>query len=168
MKNDVKKIQLLMRKNGFDPMALADALRSTTVQQMTMKERCEHINKMKVPYGVLISTPKHLLKKWLGVEMNLVLSWGPLAQAQIGSNKYITNSRFHISHCSKSTVEDCSIIFVEDGRDADDTFDEITTEKVIDLSCYDGPLTTGLGPKAAKNFSVDILPFPYAMNKFDS
>ena len=54
-----------MRQMGYDPLELTKELRKKSVQRMTLKERCEYINRLKLPFGVISCTPHRLLKKWI-------------------------------------------------------------------------------------------------------
>ena len=64
-KSTDKQISVMMRQMGYNPLGLSNELRKKSVQKMTLKERCEHINQMKLPFGIVRCTPHRLLKIWL-------------------------------------------------------------------------------------------------------
>ena len=45
-KTTYKQISIMMRQMGYDPLELTKELRKRSVQSMTLKERCEYINRM--------------------------------------------------------------------------------------------------------------------------
>ena len=75
-KSTDKQISIMMKKMGFDPLELTKELRKKSVQRMSLKERCEHINQIKLPFGIVRCTPHRLLKKWLGMDLLSVMNVG--------------------------------------------------------------------------------------------
>ena len=75
-KSTDKQISVMMRQMGYNPLGLTNELRKKSVQKMTLKERCEHINQMKLPFGIVRCTPHRLLKKWLGMDLLSVMNIG--------------------------------------------------------------------------------------------
>ena len=67
-KSTDKQISIIMKQMGFDPLELTKELRKMSVQRMSLKERCEHINQMKQPFGIVRCTPHRLLKKWFSTD----------------------------------------------------------------------------------------------------
>ena len=72
-KSNKNTIQNFIKQYGLDTSKLTKELRKKSVQHMSYKERCEHINRMKLPYGIVRCTPKTLLKRWLGMEMDSII-----------------------------------------------------------------------------------------------
>ena len=105
-KSTDKQISIMMRQMGYDPLELTKELRKKSVQRMTLKERCEYINQMKLPFGVVRCTPHRLLKKWLGMDLLSVMNVGISYYQRTQTLDFYFNSCFHISHIDEETVFD--------------------------------------------------------------
>ena len=159
-----KQISIMMRQMGYDPLELTKELRKKSVQSMTLKERCEHINKMKLPFGVVRCTPHRLLKKWLGMDLLSVMNLGISFYQRAETLDFYFNSCFHISHINEETVFDYG--FFTSGKkseypvQSEKWIDEVLEEGVIDIFNSDNDYTVGFGPntfeKLQKNFSVEF------------
>ena len=160
LSDDENKISTFIRSAGFDPSTLTKELRKKSVQIMTLKERCEHINRLCIPYGVVRCTPNLLLKKWLGIELRAVVGIGNARMLQISEqtdvksqtgidepSDFLLKSSFHISHIKDGEAYDYGFII---GNDFDQ-LDEIIIEDVVDLSIYNNDYNIGIGPKFFEN-----------------
>ena len=166
-KSTDKQISIIMRQMGYDPLELAGELRKKSVQRMTLKERCEYINRMKIPFGVVRCTPQRLLKKWLGMDLLSVMNVGKSFYQRSHTLDFYFNSCFHISHIDEETVFDYG--FFASGEkceypvQSEEWVDEVIEEGVIDLSTFDSDYTPGFGPKSFeklhKNFSMEFSSF---------
>ena len=155
-----KQISIMMRQMGYDPLELTKELRKKSVQSMTLKERCEHINQMKLPFGVVRCTPHRLLKKWLGMDLLSVMNVGISYFEQTHKYDYFFNSCFHISHIDEKTVVDYGF-FVNDEKterpiQSMEWIDDVLEEGVIDLSTFDGDYIVGFGPKSFEKLQKDF------------
>lgn len=156
-----KKISIMMRQMGHDPLGLTKELRKKSVQSMTLKERCEYINQMKLPFGVVRCTPHRLLKKWLGIDLLSVMNVGISFYQRTETLDFYFNSCFHISHIDEETVVDYG--FFTSGKKSEypvqleEWVDEIIEEGVIDLSTFDKDYTPGFGPKSFEKLQKNFL-----------
>lgn len=163
-KSTDKQISIMMKQMGFDPLKLTKELRKESVQRMKLKERCEHINQMKLPFGIVRCTPHRLLKKWLGMDLLSVMNVGLNAIQLQKSLDFFFNSCFHISHIDEKTVVDYGFFITNEKTECPvqsmERIDEILEEGVVDLSTFAGEYTVGFGPnsfeKLQKNFSVEF------------
>lgn len=163
-KSTDKQISIMMKQMGFDPLKLTKELRKESVQRMKLKERCEHINQMKLPFGIVRCTPHRLLKKWLGMDLLSVMNVGLNAIQRQKSLDFFFNSCFHISHIDEKTVVDYGFFTSSEKSEypvqSEKWIDDVLEEGVIDLSIFAGEYTVGLGPnsfeKLQKNFSVEF------------
>jgi len=160
-KSTDKKISIMMRQMGYDPLELTKELRKKSVQRMTLKQRCEHINQMKIPFGVVRCTPHRLLKKWLGMNLLSVMNVGVNAIQHQKSLDFFLNSCFHISHIDEKSVVDYGF-FTSHGKMECPTqsmawIDKVLEEGVIDLSYFDGEYTGGIGPKCYQKFQKNFV-----------
>jgi hypothetical protein len=163
-KSTDKQISIMMKQKGFDPSELTKELKKKSVNAITLKERCEHINQMKLPFGIVRCTPHRLLKKWLGMDLLSVMNVGVNTIQREKSLDFFFNSCFHISHIDEKAVIDYG--FFTAGKKyqyqikSDRWIDEILEEGVVDLSTFAGEYTVGFGPnnfeKLQKNFSVEF------------
>lgn len=156
-KSTDKKISIMMRKLGYNPLELTTELRKKSVQRMTLKERCEHINQMKLPFGVVRCTPHRLLKKWLGIDLLSVIEVGIHFCSQSRSTNMYFNSCFHISHIEGDKVADFGFFTSKENMKlpaSEECIDEILQEGVIDLSNFDGTYTPGFGPKTFEKIKI--------------
>jgi len=161
-KSTDKQISIIMKQMGFDPLELTKELRKMSVQRMSLKERCEHINQMKQPFSIVRCTPHRLLKKWLGMDLLSVMNVGINAIQRQKSLEFFFNSCFHISHIDEKTVVDYGFFTSREKTEypvqAEKWIDEVLEEGVIDLSNFDDDYTVGFGPntfeKLQKNFLV--------------
>ena len=159
-----KQISIMMRQMGHDPLGLTKELRKKSVQSMTLKERCEYINEMKLPFGVVRCTPHRLLKKWLGIDLLSVMNVGISFYQRTETLDFYFNSCFHISHIDEETVVDYGFFTSgeksENPVQSEEWIDEVLEEGVIDLSNSDDDYTVGFGPntfeKLQKNFSWEF------------
>ena len=155
-KSTDKQISLIMKQMGFDPLYLTKELRKKHVQKMTLKERCEYINHMRLPFGIVRCTPHRLLKKWLGMDLLSVMNVGISFYRTSKELNFLFNSCFHISHIDKDRAIDYGFFAL--GRNAEYSvasevlIDEALEEGVIDLSTFDGEYIVGLGPKTFEKF----------------
>ena len=159
-----KQISIMMRQMGHDPLQLTKELRKKSVQSMSLKERCEYINQMKLTFGVVRCTPNRLLKKWLGMDLLSVMNLGISFYQQAETLDFYFNSCFHISHINEETVVDYG--FFTSGKkseypvQSEKWIDEVLEEGVIDIFNSDNDYTVGFGPntfeKLQKNFSVEF------------
>jgi hypothetical protein len=161
-----KIISMGMKKMGFDPNKLSKELRNKSVQNMSHKERCEYINEMKLPFGIVRCTPNLLLKKWLGIDILSIIdvfSQSMLMMKENSKNNtgshfskiyenYLTQTSFHISHIKDGEVYDWG--FFIDHENSKLPIDEIIDEGVIDLSFSDENYTVGLGPDMFQKLSA--------------
>ena len=151
----------MMRQMGYDPLALTKELRKKSVQRMTFKKRCEYINQMKLPFGVVRCTHHRLLKKWLGMDLLSVMNIGISYCRKAHNLDFFFNSCFHISHIYEETVFDYGFFTAgqkcEDPIQSEEWIDEALKEGVIDLSTFDGEYTVGIGPKIFENFQKNFL-----------
>lgn len=163
-KSKDKQIAIIMKQMGFDPLELTKELRKKSVQRMSLKERCEHINQMKQPFGIVRCTPHRLLKKWLGMDLLSVMNVGINVIQRQKSLEFFFNSCFHISHIDEKTVVDYGFFTSDEKSEhsitSEEWIDEVLKEGVIDLSTFDGEYTIGFGPnsfeKFQNNFSVEF------------
>ena len=163
-KSTDKQISVMMRQMGYNPLGLSNELRKKSVQKMTLKERCEHINQMKPPFGIVRCTPHRLLKKWLGMDLLSVVNVGLNVIQHQKTSDFFFNSCFHISHIDEKKVVDygffSSIEKSEHSITSEEWIDEVLEEGVVDLSTFAGEYTVGFGPnsfeKLQKNFSVEF------------
>lgn len=159
-----KQISIMMRQMGHDPLGLTKELRKKSVQSMTLKERCEYINQMKLPFGVVRCTPHRLLKKWLGIDLLSVMNVGISFHQQTETLDFYFNSCFHISHIDEEKAVDygffTSVEKSEYPVQSEKWIDEVLEEGVIDLSNSNDDYTVGFGPntfeKLQKDFSVEF------------
>lgn len=159
-----KQISIMMRQMGHDPLGLTKELRKKSVQSMTLKERCEYINEMKLPFGVVRCTPHRLLKKWLGIDLLSVMNVGISFYQRTETLDFYFNSCFHISHIDEETVVDYGFFTSGEKSEypvqSEEWIDEVLEEGVIDLSNSDDDYTVGFGPntfeKLQKNFSCEF------------
>lgn len=160
-KTTYKQISIMMRQMGHDPLELTKELRKKSVQSMTLKERCEYINQMKLPYGVVRCTPNRLLKKWLGMDLLSVINLGISFYQLAETLDFYFNSCFHISHIDEETVFDYG--FFTSGKKCEypvqleEWIDEVLEEGVIDLSTFDKDYTPGFGPKSFEKLQKNFL-----------
>lgn len=156
-----KKISIMMRQMGHDPLGLTKELRKKSVQGMTLKERCEHINQIKLPFGVVRCTPHRLLKKWLGIDLLSVMNVGISFYQRTETLDFYFNSCFHISHIDEEAVVDYG--FFTSGKKCEypvqleEWVDEIIEEGVIDLSTFDKDYAPGFGPKSFEKLQKNFL-----------
>lgn len=155
-KSTDKQISIMMKKMGFDPLELTKELRKKSVQRMSLKERCEHINQIKLPFGIVRCTPHRLLKKWLGMDLLSVMNVGlNFIQSQKSLN-FFFNSCFHISHIDEKEVVDYGFFTAGEKSKhsitSEEWIDEVLEEGVIDLSTFDGEYTVGFGPNSFEKF----------------
>lgn len=163
-KSTDKQISVMMRQMGYNPLGLTNELQKKSVQKMTLKERCEHINQMKLPFGIVRCTPHRLLKKWLGIDLLSVMNVGVNTIQNQKSLDFFFNSCFHISHIDKKAVVDYGFFTAGEKSEypikSEQWVDEVLEEGVVDLSTFDGKYTVGFGPnsfeKFQKNFSVEF------------
>ncbi|MDA8829604.1 hypothetical protein N9N54_01105 [Planktomarina temperata] len=161
-KSTDKQISIIMKQMGFDPLELTKELRKMSVQRMSLKERCEHINQMKQPFGIVRCTPHRLLKKWLGMDLLSVMNVGINAIQRQKSLEFFFNSCFHISHIDEKTVVYYGFFTSREKSEypvqSEKWIDEVLEEGVINLSNFDDDYTVGFGPntfeKLHKNFLV--------------
>ena len=163
-KSTDKQISIMMKQMGNDPLKLTKELRKKSIQKMRLKERCEHINQMKIPFGVVRCTPHRLLKKWLGIDLLSVMNVGVNAIQHQKSLDFFFNSCFHISHIDENIVVDYGFFTKDEQSERPiqsmEWIDEVLEEGVIDLSTFVGEYTVGFGSnsfeKLQKNFSVEF------------
>jgi hypothetical protein len=159
-----KQISIMMRQMGHDPLELTKELRKKSVQSMTLKERCEYINQLKLPYGVVRCTSNLLLKKWLGMDLLSVMNLGISFYQRAETLDFYFNSCFHISHIDEETVFDYGFFTSGEKSEypvrSEKWIDDVLEEGVIDLSNSNDDYTVGFGPntieKLLKNFSVEF------------
>jgi len=156
-----KQSSIMMRQMGYDPLELTKELRKKSVQSMTLKERCEHINQMKLPFGVVRCTHHRLLKKWLGMDLLSVMNLGISFYQQTETLDFYFNSFFHISHIDEETVVDYGF-FVNDEKterpiQSMEWIDDVLEEGVIDLSTFDKDYIPGFGPKSFEKLQKNFL-----------
>ncbi|APO87938.1 hypothetical protein [Marivivens sp. JLT3646] len=151
-----KQISLIMKQMGFDPLYLTKELRKKHVQKMTLKERCEYINHMRLPFGIVRCTPHRLLKKWLGMDLLSVMNFGINFYRKSKDLNFLFNSCFHISHIDGSEVIDYGFFTLGENAEysiaTEKRIDEVLEEGVIDLSTFDGDYIVGFGPKTFEKF----------------
>ena len=155
-KSTDKQISIMMKKMGFDPLELTKELRKKSVQRMSLKERCEHINQIKLPFGIVRCTPHRLLKKWLGMDLLSVMNVGlNFIQSQKSLN-FFFNSCFHISHIDEKEVVDYGFFTAGEKSKhsitSEEWIDEVLEEGVVDLSTFAGEYTVGFGPNSFETF----------------
>ena len=163
-KSTDKQISIMMKQMGFDPLKLTKELRKESVQRMKLKERCEHINQMKLPFGIVRCTPHRLLKKWLGMDLLSVMNVGLNAIKRQKSLDFFFNSCLHISHIDEKTVVDYGFFTAGEKSKhlikSEEWIDDVLEEGVIDISTFGGDYSVGFGPniveKLQKNFSMEF------------
>ena len=161
---NVRMIYKIVKLDGLDPSTLNIELRKKSVQVMTLKERCEHINEMRIPYGVFRCTPNLLLRKWLGIEIQHIISIGNSAMTQIADKgstvseagigdprEFLTKSAFHVAYINGGEMYDYGFFT---GMDVGD-IELIIKEGVVDLSCEDQAYAYGLGPQSFQKISSE-------------
>lgn len=155
-KSTDKQISIMMKQKGFDQLELTKELREKSVKGMTVKKRCEHINQMKPPFGIVRCTPHRLLKIWLGMDLLSVMNVGLNIIQHQKSSDFFFKSCFHISHIDEKTVVDCgffsSVEKSEHSITSEEWIDEVLEEGVIDLSTFHGEYTVGFGPNSFETF----------------
>jgi hypothetical protein len=158
-KTNKEIISELMKQKGLDLSELSTELKKKSVQKMTFKERCEHINKMKLPFIILRSTPNPLLKKWLDMDLQTIIEVGNNFEKQSKNKNYYYNSCLHISHIKKRKMYDWGFITVmgdtspSEWRVSSDWIDEIIEEGVIDLNPFSDGYSIGFGPKSSEKLT---------------
>ena len=154
----VKKVSNIMINLGFDPQKLTKELRKKSVQNMSHKERCEYINRLKIPFGIVRCTPNLLLKKWLGTNIVSVVDVfnGSMVMMKEHSKNnmgddfsemmenFLTQTSFHISHIENGKVTDFGFFMMMDNSKL--PIDEIIEEGVVDHSFSEQPQTIGFPP----------------------
>lgn len=154
----------IVKSERFYPNKLSKELRKKSVQAMTFKERCEHINSMCLPYGVVRCTPNLLLRKWLGIDIQQIVSIGNSTILQISQNlintpeavnmepkDFLTKSAFHIAYINGDEIYDYGFFI---GVSFDD-IEYIIKEGVVDVHEEIQPYAYGLGPQSFQKTSSE-------------
>jgi len=125
--NEMNKItnrySTFLKYKGVDPTTLTTELRKKSVQMMSLKERSEHINNMRLPFGVVRCTPNLLLNKWLGMNIDSVIQIGNCFFKETESSDFIIDTQFTISVVTKSEVYDFGFLLKTD--------EELTNEVLV-------------------------------------
>ena len=127
-KKNTNLYSTFLKNRDVDPTTLTKELRKKSVQMMSLKERSEHINNMRLPFGVVRCTPNLLLNKWLGMKLKSVIEVGNSLFQSTESSDFVTDSLFTINLISKSEVTDFG--FFINGNDIDD--DQINNDVLVD------------------------------------
>lgn len=164
LSRNARTIFNIVKSEGSDPAKLTNELRKKSVQAMTLKERCEHINGMRIPYGVLRCTPNLLLRKWLGIDIQHIIAIGNSAMMQIADKgvsvsetgigdpkEFLTKSAFHVSYINGGEIYDYGFFI---GTSVED-IEQIIKEGVVDLSNENQAYACGLGPQSFQKISSE-------------
>lgn len=147
IKKNTNLYSTVLKNKGVDPTTLTRELRKKSVQMMSLKERSEHINNMRLPFGVIRCTPNHLLNKWLGMKIDSVVQIGYCFIQQTESSDFIFDTQFTINVVTKSKVFDFGFLL---------TKDEKLTNEVLVIGEEEDPKVpfTFVGEKIGKNLML--------------
>ena len=126
----------LLEKNGIDPFGLVKLSNKPFFKKLSQLQKCELINDIRFPLGVVMSTPKEVLKrigfrpKSVSEVINQILNLD-----KIENEIVIVHSSLRISHIKGRKVYDYGFFQLpKNSKETLDWIEEVYSNGVIDVN----------------------------------
>ena len=155
-------LTILLEKNNIDPLGLTNLVNKPFFKKLSMKLKCELINDMRVPMGLILCTPDYILKK-IGFKKGKKQLSNVISNIRSHLNQklfyeYLVGSSFRISHFKNKEISDYGFF---DHRTSQSIQEKMYSQGVADMNSIedDDYYNGGFNPKVSKELKLIWEPF---------